>query len=95
MIGWQWNQLNHMQIICTSLQTDNHASNSSLNFFTDKMLFQMPNQSTEGNLVLREDQCEIFEWQSALLKPNGNQLLHIILSLSREWLLREQMLISF
>ena len=26
MMGWQWHQ--HMQIICTSLQTDNHASTS-------------------------------------------------------------------
>ena len=24
--GWYWHQLDHMQIICTSLQTDNHAS---------------------------------------------------------------------
>jgi len=30
MIGWQWHQLDHMQIICTSLQTDNHASTSPL-----------------------------------------------------------------
>jgi len=29
---WQWRQLEHMQIICTSLQTDNHGSTSSLNF---------------------------------------------------------------
>jgi len=29
-MGCQWHQLNHMQII-TLLQTDNHASNSSLN----------------------------------------------------------------
>jgi len=28
MMEWQWHQL---QIICTSLQTDNHASTSSLN----------------------------------------------------------------
>ena len=28
MMGWQWQQLDHMQIICTSLQTDNHASTS-------------------------------------------------------------------
>jgi len=27
---WQWHQLDHEQIICTSLQTGNHASNSSL-----------------------------------------------------------------
>jgi len=25
MIGWQWQQLGHTQIICTSLQTDNHS----------------------------------------------------------------------
>jgi len=31
-MGWQWHQLGHMQIICTSLKTDNHASTSSLNF---------------------------------------------------------------
>ena len=24
MIGWQWNQLNHMQAICTSLQKQPH-----------------------------------------------------------------------
>jgi len=32
MMGWQWHQLDHIQIICTSLQTDNHASTSSLSF---------------------------------------------------------------
>jgi len=29
-MAWQWHQLNHMQIICTSLQTDNHASTPPL-----------------------------------------------------------------
>jgi len=29
---WQWNQLGHMQV-CTSLQTDNHASNPPLSFY--------------------------------------------------------------
>jgi len=32
MMGWQWHQLDHKQIICTSLQTDNHASTLSLIF---------------------------------------------------------------
>jgi len=32
MMGWQWYQLNHMQIICTLLQIDNHTSNTSLKF---------------------------------------------------------------
>jgi len=51
-MGWQWHQLDHMQIICTSLQTANYNSTSSLKFFTSQMLFLMPNQqrqSTEGN----------------------------------------------
>jgi len=49
--GWQWHQLNHMEFICTSLQTDNHASTSSLHIFTGRMPFLPPNQqrqSTEG-----------------------------------------------
>ena len=28
----EWHQLDHMQIICTSLQTDNHTSTSPLSF---------------------------------------------------------------
>jgi len=39
-MGWQ---LEHMQIICTLLQMDNHTSTSSLNL-TGRMLFLMPNQ---------------------------------------------------
>jgi len=30
--GRQWHQLDHMQTICTSQQTDNHTNTSSLNF---------------------------------------------------------------
>jgi len=30
-IEWQWHQLGHMQV-CTSLQTDDHASTSPLSF---------------------------------------------------------------
>jgi len=32
VMGWQWHQLDHMQIICILLQTDNYASTSSLKF---------------------------------------------------------------
>ena len=31
--GWQWHQLDHMQIIYTSLQTNNHASTAPLSFY--------------------------------------------------------------
>jgi len=49
---WQWHQLGHMQV-CTSLQTDNHASTPP-QFFTGRMPFLPPNQqcqSTEGKTV--------------------------------------------
>ena len=48
---WQWHQLGHMQV-CTSFQTDNHASTTPLKFFTGRMPFLPPNQqrqSTEGS----------------------------------------------
>jgi len=43
-------QLGHMQV-CTSLQTDKHASTPPLKFFTGRMPFLPPNQqlqNTEG-----------------------------------------------
>jgi len=46
---WQWHQLGHMHV-CTSVQTDNHASSPPLSF-TGRMLFLLLNQqhqSTEG-----------------------------------------------
>jgi len=39
---WQWHQLGRMQV-CTSLQTDNHASTPP-QFFTGRMPFLPPNQ---------------------------------------------------
>ena len=37
-MGWQWQQLDHMQIICTLLQTDNHTSTSPLSFYRPDVL---------------------------------------------------------
>jgi len=54
VLGWLWHQLDHMQTVCTSLQTDNHANTTSLNFL-GRMLFLTPHkqcQSTEGTLNL-------------------------------------------
>jgi len=41
---WQWHQLGHMQV-CTSLQTDNHASTPPLSFFTGQKPFKLPTNS--------------------------------------------------
>jgi len=51
---WQWHQLGHVQV-CTSLQTDSHASTQPLSFFTGWMPFLPPNQqhqNTEGMLYI-------------------------------------------
>jgi len=32
--GWQWHQLDHTQIICTLLQTDNDVSTAPLSFYS-------------------------------------------------------------
>jgi len=51
---WQWHQLGCMQV-CTSLQTDNHASTLPLSFFTGPMPFLPRNQqrqSTEPTLYV-------------------------------------------
>ena len=41
MMGWQWHQLDHMQIICTSLQTDNHASTRPMLVASEKLPVQV------------------------------------------------------
>jgi len=48
---WILLKLDHMQIICTTLQTDNHASTPSLNFLWAgrRMLFLTPNQQCQSN----------------------------------------------
>jgi len=47
---WQWHQLGHMHV-CTSLQTDNHASTSPLKFFTGRMPFLPPNQQRQSTTM--------------------------------------------
>jgi len=51
---WQWHQLGRMQI-CTSVQTDNHASATLLSFLQAGWLSNQQRQSTEGNVKM---ECE-------------------------------------
>jgi len=48
MTGWHWHQLDFMQIICTSLQMDNHSSISRLYILTGRTLFLTPHQQFQG-----------------------------------------------
>jgi len=47
VLGWQWHQLDHMQTVCTSLQTDNYTNISSLNF-TGGLLFLTTRKALKG-----------------------------------------------
>jgi len=48
---WQWHQLVHMQV-CTSLQTDNHASTPPLSVLTGQMPFLPTNQQHQSMQAL-------------------------------------------
>jgi len=68
---WQWHQLGRMQV-CTSLQTDDHASTPPLSFFTGRMPFLPPNQqcqSTEGDYCPPYD---LFTTQSVVTNSGQN-----------------------
>ena len=45
--AWQWHQLGHMQV-CTSLQTDNHASTPPLSFLQVGCLYCHPTNSVKA-----------------------------------------------
>jgi len=59
MMGWQWHQLHNMQIISTSLQTNNHTSTSSLDFYT-------PDALPDAQATVTKHLCHIIDekkWQ--------------------------------
>jgi len=65
IIGWQWHQLDHIQIICTLLQTDNHARTPSVIFDRpDALPDAQPTVSSDYDtlnvLTSCNDQCEIW-----------------------------------
>jgi len=69
---WQWHQLGYMQV-CTSLQTDNHASTPPLSF-TGRMPFLPPNQqrqSTEGKIQPNTQQFNNLPSAAGLLTVVG------------------------
>ena len=58
VLGWQWHQLDHMQTICISLQTDNHTNTSSLNFYRPNQQCQ----STKGSSSCDYEQQIFLSW---------------------------------
>jgi len=63
-LGWQWHQLDRMQTICTSLQTDNHTNTSSLNVYrlaNRLALFLMPKQQCQSTESIAVSKCMSLE----------------------------------
>jgi len=58
MTAWQWHQLDYMQIICTLLQTDNHASTSSLNSVQAGCSSWCPTNSVKALKVIKAQCCQ-------------------------------------
>jgi len=53
MMGWLWHRLEHMKVICTLLQRDNHASTSPLSFYRPDALpvAEPMRQSTDSTVL--------------------------------------------
>jgi len=51
MMEWHWHQLDHVQMIYTLLETDNHASTSLLSFYRMDALLP-PNQLCQSTEAL-------------------------------------------
>ena len=65
-IECQWHQLGHMQV-CTSLQTDNHASTSPLSFYRpDALPATQPTVSMHWRQILNTKSDDISRSHSAL-----------------------------
>ena len=63
---WQWHQLEHMQV-CTSLQTDNHASTQPLKFFAGRIPFLPPNQQRQSTEM--GSNMQIYNWSTVIIRP--------------------------
>jgi len=68
---WQWYQLGHMQI-CTSLQTNNHASTPSLSFLQAGCPSCHPTNSIKALKALAQHRMDNF-WNSFTVRLSRKQ----------------------
>jgi len=66
-MGQQRHQLDHIQIICTSLQTDNHISTSPLSFYRSDAL---PAAQPTGIHKLPDNECICIVWFWIQFQPD-------------------------
>jgi len=80
MSGWQWHQLDHMQIICTSLQADDHASTSPL-IFTGWMLYQ----PTVSGHWRQNQQTDDAKYCSKMTRKSSIHPRHVVNNRTKSW----------
>jgi len=76
MTDWQWHQLDHMQIICTSLKTDNHTSTTSPFYSVRaalKACTHMTYNKTFYLVVIKEWKHSILQYEPAFREPCRQQ----------------------
>jgi len=78
MMGWQWRQLDYMQIICTLPESDNHANTSSLNSLQARCSSWRPSNSVKA-LKTRPEKSNLNVWRLELV------LMHPLLSNTKIW----------
>ena len=64
---WQWHQLGHMQV-CTSLQTDNHASTPLLSFLQARCPSCRPTNSVKALKATSTEDMIDMQWKSKCLE---------------------------
>jgi len=69
---WQWHQLGHMQV-CTSLQTDNHASTPPLSFLKDGCPSCHPTSSIRALKAQIQSYFPCIHWLQILTCKNEQQ----------------------
>jgi len=70
VLGWRWHQLDHMQTVCTSLQTDNHTNTSSLNFHKPDALPDAQPTLSKQPICLINVKCMLVKRQNATVWQN-------------------------
>ena len=86
---WQWHQLGHMQV-CTSLQTDNHASTTPLSFLQAGCLSRRPKNSVKAlkakiwqlkanvsKSTTTVEQCYLAEQSAAAVRGPSGAVYHV------------------
>jgi len=86
-MGWQWYQLDHVQVICTSLQTDNHASTSPLSFYRPDALHDTQSAASKHwRHKSTSNNCSVFTHRFLWLSRHKYLVLSVRVELSpTEW----------